>query len=125
MRELTFEYNGLKITVREELGSDVWDEESADAVLGSSVEGHPVWRLGKFYACVIRTTKIEGDLPFEWPTSCVDRRIITAYEGWRALPKALLKLWDEELKAVNAAGDPDLKEIEPGKSLPPPPPPNE
>ena len=117
----TFEFNGITVTVREELGSDLWDEETIEAVLGTAIDGHPVWRLQKFYNCIIRTIKIEGDFPFEWPISATDRKIIAAYEGWRALPRELLKRWDEALQAANIRpGDKDIQPIQPGEALPPP-----
>lgn len=117
---LTYKDN-VTITVRPSMGSDVWDEECVYRNLGKSIEGHPMLRLNKFIEAVVRSEVI-GDLGFTWPESVTDVAcMVSAYEGWRQLPRDLLKQWDGLLTSVNVPpGDKDLQPISPGEALPPP-----
>lgn len=121
LRQTTFTEGKITITVRQELGSDLFDEDIVLYNLGDTVKGHPLMRVNKFIKAVIRST-VKGKLPFVWPSSVTDvTNIPAAYEGWRALPRELLKKWDDELDAVNESGDPDLHpmDVPPGEaSLP-------
>jgi len=121
MKKLSLTHNNATITVRPSIGSDVWDEECVYRNLGNSIDGHPLLRINKFIIAVVRS-EVTGDLGFTWPQDVTDiAHIAAAYEGWRQLPREVLKKWDEILSAVDMMpGDPDTHPIAEGKSLPPP-----
>lgn len=109
MRTLTIQCDGMRITVREALGSDVFDEDIVFINLGSAVEGHPKYRVDQFVQAVVRTVDIDSDgAPFiAWPAVTDARRMVQAYEDWRKLPRRLLEQWANGLAEVNQPpGDP-------------------
>lgn len=121
MANLTIKHGETTITVRESIGSDIFDEDLVMTFLGDEVKGHPFYRVQQYRDAVVRSV-VQGNLGFEWPESVVDKtRIYAAYESWRRLPKALLRDWAKALNDVNTPpGDPDLQPLPEGKELPPP-----
>jgi hypothetical protein len=122
MSSLTFEYEGLEITVRAEIGADVWDASNVFSAIRDLVTNDPAYRVEKFIDFVLRS-QVKGDLGFAWPVSVLDREAIRgAYPRWCALKKPLMIAWAEKLEEVNTApGDTDLQPVEPGEALPPTP----
>lgn len=114
MRRQTFSVHNLSITVRESIGSDIFDEDIVMVNLGNGINSHPLVRVNKFIDFVIRTERIEGDLGFEWPQAVTDQaRIVLAYEHWRELPREVLREWDRQLAEVNTPpGDPALQPMD-------------
>lgn len=115
LRTKTDTYQGVTITVREPLGSDVFD---AGAVLMAlpKEEARANRRRNSFVDSVLLTTDIEG-LHFQWVgLQSTDEEIRQAYECWRQLDRNLLIFWANLIyDAAHMSDDPALAPQPPGE----------
>lgn len=101
-------YHDVTITVREPMGSDVFDAGSLLQALpkeGARAER----RRNAFVDAVLLTTVISG-LQFAWPDlDSTNEQIQQAYDCWRHLDKNLLIVWANLIfDASHAGADSDL-----------------
>lgn len=115
LRTKTDTYQGVTITVREPLGSDVFDAGAVLVALPKE-EARASRRRNTFVDNVLLTTDIQG-LHFQWPTlQSSDEEIRQAYECWRQLDRNVLIFWANLIFDVaHMSEDPDLAPVAPGE----------
>jgi hypothetical protein len=102
---------GLTITVRPETGRDVFAKRVIyRRVLQDVDDDAHVEQVVAFAAAVTQTTRVDGDLGFEWPTAkATAEELRAALECWLDQPSAVITQWMDTIEAVSAPdGDPDL-----------------
>jgi hypothetical protein len=114
MPNVTFEYNGATITVRERIGRDVLDEnqlgyEIAQGIIKArnlptmdAIDGWDWLRIPKFANVLMRST-IVGSLGYDWPDyeRSTQEAKYAAYEAWLNSPPGLMGKWLDSLETAN------------------------
>lgn len=120
MRQHTIEVEDLTITMREEIGRDVFSTrvvyrkllKKTDETQNGASDSDDVTQemMIAFASMVCQTETIEGDLGFTLPDANAAAPVLrTAFEQWQTLSPAILVAWTRGIRDVNTPpGDPDL-----------------
>lgn len=98
---LTKKLDKIEITVRAQVGMDVFDKPYLLKSLGMNDGGLRQNRAEYFVDCVIQTVEVKG-LPFEWVTAeSAPEDLQAAYDAWCDLPPVAAAGWVNAIYEVN------------------------
>ena len=114
MPTCTFEHNGAKVTVREEIGRDALDSPwlihdlvthiTEEAGINRSELPDLAWGRVSWVINALLRSAVEGEVGIPWPESVDtvnDEEVFATYQAFMDAPAELVKKWREAMRKSN------------------------